>query len=141
VSVHVPGCQDPADITNYFEALKRRNAYEEQEIDKVFIMRQEKERAIAEVEAQIQQIQVRSAVSWPCFACVCALRISAAMPLFSASSRRRCSCCCCCCCCGCYCCVLLCVVVVVVVVVVVDPPLPAYSQTTCVTCRRLQRLH
>ena len=50
--------QDPGDITQYFQALKRRNEYEDSEIDKVFLMRQEKERAIMELEAQCRQIQV-----------------------------------------------------------------------------------
>ena len=53
------GYQDPGDITQYYAALKRRNEYEESEIDKVFIMRQEKERAVAELEAQCRAIQVR----------------------------------------------------------------------------------
>lgn len=46
------------DITQYFSALKQRNEYEEAEIDKVFLMRQERERAVSDVEAQIKQIQV-----------------------------------------------------------------------------------
>jgi hypothetical protein len=53
------GYQDPGDITQYYAALKRRNEYEESEIDKVFIMRQEKERAVAELEALCRAIQVR----------------------------------------------------------------------------------
>ena len=55
-------------------ALKQRNEYEEGEIDKVFLMRQERERAINDLEAQIRQIQVRRPL---------ALALAIAVPLLT----------------------------------------------------------
>lgn len=52
---------DPADITQYHAALKRRNEYEAGEIDKIFMQRQDRERAIADIEEQMRVIQSRAA--------------------------------------------------------------------------------
>ncbi len=58
--------QDPEDIAQYHAALRQRNEYEEAEIDKVFLMRQDRERAVADMEAQIRLIQASAGNSGSC---------------------------------------------------------------------------
>ncbi|CAE7939060.1 unnamed protein product, partial [Symbiodinium sp. KB8] len=48
---------DPQEIVMFNESLKQKNQRFNQEIDQVFITRQDREKAVAEVEQQITQVR------------------------------------------------------------------------------------
>lgn len=53
--------QDPREIHQYYLSLKQKNEHEANEIDKIFLMRQDKEKRTQQLEGEIAELQVRRA--------------------------------------------------------------------------------